>query len=565
MIMDVKKETSSELKNISKTNILQYLSCSSPSAAPLPHCSPSADMVIHCRDGRLAGHRLVLASISGMLHEELLCNSADDLTSVMMPDFTLDQVSSYLHHVYACQDVEKFQEINTSIGYQKFRDKFIAKTNKYDRKESEYSSVFTKNEVEVKLECDYDYENLDAYSGEDNNKWDRSDGDDSDDGDPVFKPRIKKEITAGAVRGPRKTKTKAKDQGPRKTKSKRSFVWQHFSFTTEDDGPSKQCQCHHCGKILSSDGTTTSLRFHLFKHHSDIIDQKPQDMNSKQAIAGPPKGNTKRAKGSFVWDHYIKDRESGSCECLHCGKSLSSVGGNTTSLRKHMMTSHPEKIESTENMEARRGEILASEEPDEPIVDPETGEMLTKQEYKKKMRKKNAVTKERKSSVVWKYFHRDPDDPKKCICQICFKVILYLGAGYSSMLGHLRSHNVPEVEKEEKIMEESPCSVCGKLLPSKAALKTHETLHRNQDKYVCSYCPKAFCTKTRKTIHERVHTGEKPYQCNECGNRFRQKQQLVAHSRVHTGETAYQCPRCLQRFKFLASRNNHKCAAVTSY
>ena len=61
-------------------------------------------------------------------------------------------------------------------------------------------------------------------------------------------------------------------------------------------------------------------------------------------------------------------------------------------------------------------------------------------------------------------------------------------------------------------MEESPCSVCGKLLPSKAALKSHETLHRNQDKYVCSYCPKAFCTKTRKTIHERVHTGEKPYQ-----------------------------------------------------
>ena len=152
MIMDVKNETSSEyLKNISKANILQHLSCSS-----LGSGDPTADVVIHCSDGRLAGHRLVLASISGMLHEELLCNSADDLTSVMMPDFSLDQVSSYLHHVYACQDVEKFQDINTSIGYQKFRDKFTAKTNKYERKESEFSSVLTKNEVEVKLECDYD-------------------------------------------------------------------------------------------------------------------------------------------------------------------------------------------------------------------------------------------------------------------------------------------------------------------------------------------------------------------------------------------------------------------------
>merc|ERR1719150_2839087 len=140
-----------------------------------------------------------------------------------MPDFTLDQVSSYLHHVYACQDVEKFQDINASFGYQKFRHKFIAKRNKPERNESEYSTVFTKNEVEVKLECDYDYEDLDAYSGEDNSKWDRSDGDDddSDDGDPVFKPRVKKEPKAVKVKvkEPRKTKTKVKS--PRKTKPKK--------------------------------------------------------------------------------------------------------------------------------------------------------------------------------------------------------------------------------------------------------------------------------------------------------------------------------------------------------
>ena len=73
-----------------------------------------------------------------------------------------------------------------------------------------------------------------------------------------------------------------------------------------------------------------------------------------------------------------------------------------------------------------------------------------------------------------------------------------------------------------------------------------------------------WCLEATKLI-QMVKVVAHHFQCNECGNRFRQKQQLVAHSRVHTGETAYQCPRCLQRFKFLASRNNHKCAAVTSY
>ena len=100
--------------NSSKENILQYLSCSS-----LACSDPTADVMIHCSDGVLAGHRLVLASISGMLHAALLGNPAEDLTVVMMPDFSLDQVTSYLQRVYRCEDVQGFQDINATLGYRK--------------------------------------------------------------------------------------------------------------------------------------------------------------------------------------------------------------------------------------------------------------------------------------------------------------------------------------------------------------------------------------------------------------------------------------------------------------
>jgi len=89
--------------NSSKENILQYLSCSSLASS----------------DGVLAGHRLVLASISRMLHAALLGNPAEDLPVVMMPDFSLDQVTSYLQKVYRCEDVQGFQDINATLGYRK--------------------------------------------------------------------------------------------------------------------------------------------------------------------------------------------------------------------------------------------------------------------------------------------------------------------------------------------------------------------------------------------------------------------------------------------------------------
>ena len=325
------------------------------------------------------------------------------------------------------------------------------------------------------------------------------------EGDPLLISLVKK-ISTGQHRSislVKKTNERTKEKyikkapgEPRKPRSQKSFVWNHFTVSDSDSG--KHCLCRHCGKtmVMYDSGTTSHLKEHLLKHHNEKVDQEDKV--------------EKRAVGSFVWNHFTKDKDTGKGVCQHCGMSVTIPNGGTTNLRTHIKKFHPEKYDETATTPYLRA---AAEDQGEPqyIMDPESGEMVTEKEYKKKQKKKrkDKGQEKKKSSVVWNFFHRDPEDETKVICQICFKVLTYNHTNSTaSMLGHLRYHKVLQEDDEE-----IPCSECGKLLPNKAALKRHEKRsHRDVDKFVCSYCPKAFCTNTRRLIHERIHTGEKPYQ-----------------------------------------------------
>ena len=52
--------------------------------------------------------------------------------------------------------------------------------------------------------------------------------------------------------------------------------------------------------------------------------------------------------------------------------------------------------------------------PDEPVIDPETGEMLTKKDIRKKFKKKPEKKKE--VDGVMEYFKVDPSDPTQNLC-----------------------------------------------------------------------------------------------------------------------------------------------------
>jgi len=465
MIMDVKKETSSELKNISKTNILQYLSCSSPSAAPLPHCSPSADMVIHCRDGRLAGHRLVLASISGMLHEELLCNSADDLTSVMMPDFTLDQVSSYLHHVYACQDVEKFQEINDALGY-----KLLVLNRGYEET-TQLDHAMT--ETEIKLD--------EPLADEEDLKE-----------SPNTIPLIRK----------RKNKTQKTSAGKKYRCFECGIDYKCHSGYYGHIRSVHEGKCHTCPECGKSFTTAYSLRNHTEALHNEIqytCDHCGKQCNNRVALRDhtclPPcpkcgeqfpshrslnhhyktvheETLRKYPTSSFVWDHFTKDKETGMSVCHHCGKHVSAA---FSSVAFHFKKFHDENSsEFQENF---------------PCL--ECGMIFT--------------------SKTSHYMHRRSEHEGvdfSCQCSQCGKQF--------SLKNHLKIH-IETVHEGIKYT----CSECGKQVNSKSSLTKHMRTHTGVKPHQCSECGRKFAQRGQLRTHMRVHTGETPYHCDICGQRFK--------------------------------------------
>ena len=379
------------------------------------------------------------------------------------------------------------------------------------------------------------------------------------EGDPLLISLVKK-ISTGQHRSislVKKTNERTKEKyikkapgEPRKPRSQKSFVWNHFTVSDSDSG--KHCLCRHCGKtmVMYDSGTTSHLKEHLLKHHNDEVDQEDKV--------------EKRAVGSFVWNHFTKDKDTGNCECQHCGRSITTNNGGTTNLRNHVKKFHPEKYDETATTPYMRASAAAVENPG----DLDTEKKRKYRETEKRKRRMKSMEKKRKK--MQKSFARNHftlhTDNSHLICRHCEKVYdtITTSNGERYHRDHILIHHSDKVDPEilDKWQEVQQCSHCDKVFFFTVQRKRHESLHY-KDK-ICGYdnCGKIFALKCGLRRHERTHTGEKPYGCKTCGNKFAQSQQLKSHTRVHTGETPYQCYECGKNFKFQSSWNNHKCVQM---
>ena len=93
-------------------SILQYLATCSNTWSSL------TDVVIICKDGLLPAHKLVLAALSPLLCSMLgEADTWDETVSVLMPDFSIQQVSPYLADIFTCEDLGQHPEINSVFGH----------------------------------------------------------------------------------------------------------------------------------------------------------------------------------------------------------------------------------------------------------------------------------------------------------------------------------------------------------------------------------------------------------------------------------------------------------------
>jgi len=102
-----------------------------------------------------------------------------------------------------------------------------------------------------------------------------------------------------------------------------------------------------------------------------------------------------------------------------------------------------------------------------------------------------------------------------------------------------------QIEKEDVM-----CSVCGKKLASKNALKGHMLIHEpNYGKCQCDICGKSCATKIVLKNHKRTqHEGYNSFPCEVCGKVISSPRGLREHiKRVHDKNFDKECPHCEYR------------------
>ena len=64
------------------------------------------------------------------------------------------------------------------------------------------------------------------------------------------------------------------------------------------------------------------------------------------------------------------------------------------------------------------------------------------------------------------------------------------------------------------------CSICGRLLATKASLKDHLLIHTGDKPYRFETCDKSFRRIDHLKRHQLIHIREKPYHCEVCDKIF---------------------------------------------
>lgn len=113
--------------------------------------------------------------------------------------------------------------------------------------------------------------------------------------------------------------------------------------------------------------------------------------------------------------------------------------------------------------------------------------------------------------------HRIGSEGEIFQCHTCSKVC----PTRRSLFDHMRNtHRI----------QESPCTVCGKVFRTKILLKKHMMYHdETRRTFKCKLCPNkpGYFTNVALKRHQKSHIGRKDFQCSDCGAGFTTNHQVI--------------------------------------
>ena len=545
----------------------------------------TADVIIHCSDGLLQTHRLVLASISNMLFSALNQDTWDEEISLILMDFTVEEISKYFEELYR-------------NGFKSHMDSPIGRTFGIQDKFRIKNEIFVKEKI-AKQDDDFDFHSEEIklekieYPDPDNEEFGDIDGSSSNYEETNLDIQKKKPSN----------KDREKENSGRNESLSVYLSNETRKYFDADLGNKREFSCKLCNMMISS--TKGLMKKHLTENHSDVFQSFKNNYY---------KGQLPNKKKSALREYYDFNENSSSAICKLCKKEMSNNIGH---MHQHFRDKHYEihktmkKCNSGGKFGPGKYSQYYSQIPDNPKKvtcllcnsDFTINNVAKHIKYIHKIYEKGDVPKRYPCSFCGKEFndkwnkdtHEDSAHRNifKFSCKQCGKGFTQEDFFIEHMHKQHPSEKLVDIENGARV-----CTACGKQFVTNHTLKHHkcegkelphkctkcevafhhEYLLKNHYKIcdmfeqcrdairtlTCTSCNIKFDKYSKFIIHCQNSTsctllGNKAFSCEECSKLFRTKEQLEKHSRVHTGDTPYLCEFCLKQFKFLHRLNNHQC------
>ena len=441
----------------------------------------NCDVILRCHDGSVPCHRLLLASLSPMLRSVLSGDTWDETITIMMPDISVQELDTFLRNL--CEGTKEVSSTNMELlsllG-------LVVSPNSQQKVEKKVTLTYrtTSSETNFKMNTDEDDPPLKMKSILKTRK--------------LEKKTIKKTKSASEPEFCVKQESEdaIKEDPQDEADTEEPFETEDLDQDTDQDHNAIAMSLVETEiKEENQEEAEVPSNESLPHIKSDIVNRMLDQLDEEALKKEMKPKKRKRAKKMDladeeniekdpIWDHFTnidcaKLNRKGSVKCNYCGKTL-----NFPSAAKHVWSIH---------------QIMV----DRPS----------------RIKKSDAQSPDKKTSWIWKHLSIDPDNPFRCICQLCDKNL-----SRQSTEKHLR--------QKHGLGDQILCSICGKSFHSKYDRGKHELMHTKNYRFFCTQCGKGFYENQKLSEHMlRKHdeSGEKSHQCCECGKAFKVKRDLSVH------------------------------------